>query len=92
MILIKENVERVAATPAAIASLKKQGYKELSLNAGNQEKAESDTAAPEPVAKEEIPDDDIASMKKADLVRIASERGIKGASSLTKEELLEALR
>lgn len=80
MRLIKENVERIAEDPAVIASLKDKGYKPLKNTKEDDEVAGS------------APTDDLAAMKVEELRKLASDRNIAGAGSLSKKELLEALK
>ena len=85
MRLIRENVEREAADQAAIARLKKQGFKEVFG-----EKHVSDASGETSNTGKCGPD--LASMKADELKELAKEKGIAGAASLTKAELLEALK
>lgn len=81
MRLIRDNVERIAETKEQEALLIRQGFRPLSEEAA--EDAELDAAAP--VAEV------AAEMTVKELRALAKSKGIKGASSLTKEELLAAL-
>ncbi|MBR2528815.1 MAG: Rho termination factor N-terminal domain-containing protein [Blautia sp.] len=77
MILIKDNVERVASGHALIQKLKSEGYRELDG---------------QPVdIEEEVSRADIQSMTVAQLRALAKERGISGANALKRDELLELL-
>lgn len=82
MRLIKGNVERIAEDPAIIASLKDKGYKPL--EAADAEK-EADDA-------ETVSASDLSAMKVEELRKLAAEKGIDGVGSLSKKELLEALK
>lgn len=76
MRLMKDNVERIAESEAQISKLKAAGYRPL-------EKSEGSREAPEP---------DPSKMKIDELRSLAKERGIEGAASLNKEELLAVLK
>lgn len=76
MILRKENVERIATSPAEIARLKSDGYVPLEQPEVNEE-------------KENIILDE---MNLSELKALAKEKGLEGYSSLTKEQLLQVLK
>lgn len=76
MILQRENVQRIAESTTEIEELKSQGYVEVLTK-----KAESKPA--------EV---DLDSMSYKDLKKLAKAKGITGAASLKKAELLEVLR
>lgn len=79
MILIRDNVERVATNDGQIARLKAQGFVEVGGNAS------ADSTEPQPVG-------DITKMTVSQLRDLAREKGIEGANALKKEELLEVLK
>lgn len=76
MRLIKDNVERIAEGENQIQKLKADGFKILD------EKAD--------VAEETRPE--LESLKIDELKSLAKEKGIEGAASLTKNELLSVLK
>lgn len=76
MRLKKDNVERVAEEQAAIEKLKALGFEDMS---GGQE---ADDNKEKKLSELNVPD----------LKILAKERGIEGASSLTKAELLAVLK
>ena len=78
MRLIKLNVERIATSEADIERLKAEGFKELG----------GDSASPSPVA-EAI---NLSALDVAQLKAVAKEKGITGCASLTKAELIAALK
>ena len=78
MILTKNNVERVAESPDAIAKLKAAGYTEM-----------EPIQMPADVTEIVI---DVSEMDTAHLRKLAKEKGISGYSALTKAELQEALK
>lgn len=77
---IRENVERVAATKEQAARLEKSGFK---LVKRVEEKTEAD-AEQKTVSLEE--------MTVPELKALAKKKGIEGASSLNKAELLDILK
>lgn len=77
MRLIMNNVERIAESESQIRKLKAAGFKPLD-RALDKQKEES---KPE-----------LEKMKADELKAFAKEKGIEGASSLTKEELLAVLK
>lgn len=80
MILIKNNVERIAKDEVKISKLKADGFKELNKSA---------EAAPEQPAE---PPKNLEDMTVPELKALAKEKGIDGANSLNKEDLLAALK
>lgn len=78
MRLIKDNVERIANDEAQIGKLKADGYKDMELNSNVEEKA-----------MEQKP---VSDMQVDELKTFAKEKGIKGAGSLTKDELISVLK
>lgn len=77
MRLIKDNVERIAESEAQIRKLETAGY--VPLGVTGSEKAEE--VKPE-----------LEKLKVDELKALAKEKGIEGAASLTKEELLAVLK
>lgn len=77
MRLIKNNVERIAEGDSQIRKLKAAGFEPLEM---------ADCKAEE----EEKPE--LEKMKADELKSLAKEKGIEGAASLTKEELLAVLK
>lgn len=77
MRLIKNNVERIAEGESQIRKLKAAGFEPLDA---------VDCKA------EEEPKPALEKMKVDELKYLAKEKGIEGASSLTKEELLAVLK
>lgn len=77
MRLIRNNVERIAEGEAQIRKLKAAGFQSM-------EPAEDKL--------EEEPKPELDKMKADELKALAKEKGIEGASSLTKEELLTVLK
>lgn len=77
MRLIKGNVERIVESEVKAAKLKNAGFQDL---------AESKEQ------KEEVGAVVIADMNVTELKAMAKEKGLEGYSSLTKEELLEAIK
>lgn len=79
MRLMKDNVERIAENEAQIGKLKRQGFYELT---------DPDHKEPErPEDKKSLGD-----MTVTELKALAKEKGIEGAGSLNKEELLAVLK
>lgn len=78
MILKKDNVERVAESAAGIEKLIRDGFEAVGAE-----------AAVTPGEKMGKP---VTEMTAAELKSLAKERGIEGANSLTKEELLDVLK
>jgi hypothetical protein len=78
MILKRFNVRRSTDDPIVIERLKAEGYRPI-----------KDYAEIPPLPEE--PDPDLSGMTKAELVEIAKAKGMTGARSLTKAELLEVL-
>ena len=77
MRLIKDNVERIAESEAQIRKLETAGYVPLG-EAGSEAKEEG---KPE-----------LEKLKADELKALAKEKGIEGAASLTKDELLAVLK
>lgn len=77
MILQRENVQRISDDKLEIEELKSQGYVEILTE-------EKEEPRPE--------DPDLDSLSYSELKKLAKAKGITGASSLKKAELLEVLR
>lgn len=77
-IMIKDNVERIAATPEQAARLKADGFKPLDVDAVKPETAE----APAELDK----------MNTAQLRALSKEKGVEAADALNKKELLSVLK
>ena len=80
IVLAKDNVEKIVATKTAAERLVELGYTVVS----GVEAAEPQEEAPAPEALEEMTTDQLR--------QIAKEKGVKGVSSLKKDELLTAIR
>ena len=78
MRLIRENVERIANTEAMIAKLKADGFREMEPFADG--------------SKVSVFGVNLDTMTVNQLKVLAKEKGLVGYSSLTKEELLTALK
>lgn len=76
MILVRNNIERIAENEAQIRKLTAEGYEPME--------------ASEDVKEEQKPE--LEKMKVDELKALAKEKGIEGAASLTKEELLAVLK
>lgn len=81
MIYRKENVEKIAEDKATAARLEKQGYVCIS---GAPRKAGQET----PPARKS----DLTTLTVQELRNMAKARGIKGASALSKKDLLQVLQ
>ena len=77
MRMVKNNIERIAETLDAVECLKAKGYTEV-------ESVEMVSGAKEPI--------DLSDMDTTHLRVLAKEKGLSGYSSLTKTELLDALK
>lgn len=86
MIFAKENIRRLTDDPLTAASLARDGFVRIDAAeeaaAKAEEKAEEKTDAPV----------DISEMSVTALRALAKEKGIKGASGLTKADLMEILK
>lgn len=80
---IRGNVERIAKTDAQAEKLKKNGFKPVAM-------AEAAETSTKEVTAPEAPDLD--AMTVLELKTLAKDKGIAGASSLNKAELLEMLK
>ena len=80
IVLIRENIERVAASEDAAARLEKEGFTRLTK--------------PEKTVKEEKINDeqDLEGMTVIELRKLAKEKGLSGVSALSKAEILEVLK
>lgn len=78
MILLRGNVEKEVKNAYDIEKLKKEGFKEISPT----EQKESDA----------VKEKEINEMNLKELKEYATNKGISGASSLSKEQLLEVLK
>ena len=84
MRLMKDNVERIAENEAQIAKLKQMGFHELM----DQDKGDAPVNLPgQPDGKKSL-----GEMSVTELKALAKEKGIEGAGSLNKEELLAVLK
>lgn len=83
MVLKKGNVERIAVTENQIERLRRQGF-ECVEKAAETPGTENEEPGVTPV--------DLKSMKAEELKSFARDKGIEGAASLTKEELLAVLK
>lgn len=88
MILIRGNIERVAANPAAIEALKKQGYTPVLPE--TQPVTAPDNESEMNPAQEDVPED-LHSMKVQELRMLARQKGIDGVTAMTKAELISLL-
>lgn len=79
MRLIRKNVERIAENEAVIRKLKEEGYQEVGMAAAEDPKGSEEEKA-------------VEAMSTSQLKAIAKKQGIEGANSLSREELLEALK
>lgn len=77
MILKKDNVERSATTPAAIAKLEKQGFKTV----------EEQTEVTETEKSASVQVGELETMTVDQLRTVAKDLGLTGYSSLSKDEL-----
>lgn len=82
MRLKKGNVERESESQVAITKLKSQGYKVISAVKELESIGIVEGASPEALENMTVPE----------LKVLAKEKGIKGAASLNKEELLAVLK
>lgn len=77
MILIKGNVERLATEEALITKLEGEGFQAVGAVTKKEPKASGKP---------------VTGMKVDELKALAKEKGVEGANSLTKEELLAVLK
>lgn len=82
MRLIMNNVERIAETEAQIRKLKSSGYEPLEMAGPTEDGLKAESGEKPELEK----------MKANELKSLAKEKGIEGAASLTKEELLAVLK
>ena len=96
MILIKDNIEKIADTEEAAGKLIEKGFRPLYIPPA----AKPVAAVPEPAAfktgtagfsTQEAQKQDLRSMKVQELRSLAKAKGISGTSSMTKAEILELL-
>ena len=98
MILIRENVEKQSNDPYEIAELKSQGFVELIAEEDDIAPGVEPAATGEPIESDPIPDDgpaemvDLGALSYNELKALAKERGVKGAGSLKKADLIEILK
>ena len=96
MILIKDNIEKIADTEEAAGKLIEKGFRLLYIPPA----AKPAAAVPDPAAfktgtagfnSPETKKQDLRSMKVQELRNLAKARGISGTGSMTKAEILELL-
>lgn len=84
IVLIRENIERVAASEDAAVRLEKEGFVRIT----EPEKAKEE----EVISNEQEDEQELEVMTVSELRNLAKEKGLSGVSALSKAELLEVLK